>query len=352
VISGKLLALDIGHRYIHIAEGKMGKKQMDISNYAVIDTPESSVKEGMIVDSLVLKKTIESVLKTNHFKNDRAVISIKSPQIIVKDFILPLVKQEEYRSMVQLEMEQYVPNLATDYTFGFVLQDNPANMPGEMLMVKAYAMPKRLIAEYSEVLKGAGLKPLVIDSHTNTTEKLARRIFFPDGSGSSNEKWRTAGLIDFGYEFTDLNIIRGGKSVFNRLISTGCGKLWSDIARKNNLSLTQAEAVVSKETDLRTVDDDRIQEAVRAYANRLLGEIQTNIQFYIGRNQENKPDVLYIYGGFSRLKGFAELISSTLDLPVKYLDDIPIISKRIANQEKPMDYAQFINAFGAFIRND
>ncbi len=30
MISGKVLSLDIGHRYMHIAEGKTSKKQIDI----------------------------------------------------------------------------------------------------------------------------------------------------------------------------------------------------------------------------------------------------------------------------------------------------------------------------------
>lgn len=352
MISGKVLSLDIGHRYMHIAEGKTSKKQIDISKYAIVDTPESSIKDGAIIDSLALRSAIESALKNNHFKSDRVVLSIKSPQIIVRDFVLPMVKPEEYRSMVQLEMEQFVPNLATDYVLGFVFQQKPTNIPNDTIPVKAYAMPKRLIADYSEVLKGAGLKPLVIDAHSNTAEKLARKVFYPNGYEKSNNNWRSAVLVDFGYEYTDLNIIREGKSVFNRSISTGCGVLWSEIARNNNFPIKQAEAIVASDTDLRTVNSDKVQEAVRAYVTKLIGEIQTNLQFYIGRNQENKPDVIYIYGGFSRLKGLPELMSSILNVSVMHLEDISIIGTKIANQEKPMDYIQFINVLGAFIRND
>lgn len=352
MISGKVLSLDIGHRYIHIAEGKTSKKQIDISKYAIVDTPVDSIEDGMIIDSLALKAALESAIKKNNFKSDRVVLSIKSPQVIVRDFVLPIVKVEEYRSMVQIEMEQYVPNLATDYVLGFVFQQKLTAVNGNTVSVKAYAMPNKLVSDYSGVLKNIGLKPIVIDAHSNTAEKVAKKVFYPNGYEESVVNWRSAVLVDFGYEYTDLNIIREGKSVFNRSISTGCSMLWAEIARNNDFPIRQAEEIVASDVDLRIVNSEKIQDTVRVYITKLIGEIQTNLQFYIGRNQENKPDAMYIYGGFSRLKGLPELLSSSLNVPVMQLEDFSFVGTKIANQEKPMDGVQFVNVLGAFLRND
>lgn len=352
MISGKVLSIDIGHRYIHIAEGKRGKKQIDISKHKIIDTPESSVKDGSIVDALALKTVLGSAVKSNHFKSDRVVISIKSPQVIVRDFSLPVVKPEEYASMVQLEMEQYVPNIATDYILGFVLQRTITNTPAAMIPVKAYAMPKKLVSEYTDVLKSIGLKPVVVDVHSNTVEKLVKNNFYPNGNVIPSVSWKSAAFVDFGYEYTEINIIREGRSVFNRSISTGCGKLWEEIARNSNFTLRQAEAAVAKNVDMRESNTDKIHETVKTYLNKLVNEIQTNIQFYVGRNQDNKPDMMYIYGGFSKLKGLSELMSNALNSSVVHFEDLSYISTKTVDQENPMDYTQFVNVLGAFIRND
>ena len=316
MISGKVIVLDIGHRYIHLAEGKTNKKQIEVSKYAQVDTPDGCFKEGAITDSASLATAISAAVR-----------------IIVRDFVLPVVKAEEYRTMVELEMEQYVPNLVTDFALGFVMQPDALAEADGQARVKAYAMPKLLVADYNNLAKSAGLKPQAIDVQFNASEKLIKSNFFKNGSPQAGED-NVMAFIDFGHTFTSLNIFAAGGSVYNRLIQTGSGSLWSDIAVDQEISI------------------DGFQKHLSSHVTKLLAEIQTNIQFFVGRNQENRPKIFYIYGGFSKLSGLADQISKTFNVPVVYLNQLSSFTDKAAQAGQQADYVQFVNVLGGFIRKE
>lgn len=350
MISGKVLAIDIGSRRIKLVEGRFKNNQLSVFSCSMTDTLEGAVKEGSIVDKLVLKENLKQAISKNKLSTDKVIVTIKNQLVISRDISLPSVPDTELRSMLVLEMEQFVPNLATEYVLGFTLleqnaQDNNQNK------FRAVAMPKAVVNEYTSIIKEVGLKPVVIDVHANTISKLVDLNYIKSNANQSAvSTWNTAAFIDLGYDQTEINIFSGGQPAFTRLLSFGSRQLLADLAREKSITIHNAEQYLIEKANLHQSDDDKLMNLIRAYANKWINEIQTNVQFFVGRSQERRPEAFYIYGGFAGLKGLTDLMSSTANLPVRYLDNFSAVSLQKNMQEQSVDLALYANALGAIIR--
>lgn len=352
LISGKVLAIDIGSRSIKLVEGKFRNNQLSVDNCSMTDTMEGAVREGAIIDKLVLKENLKQAVRKNKLSTDKAIITIKNQLVISRDISLPPVPDAELRSMIALEMEQFVPNLATEYVLGFYLLEQNA-IDTNQNRFRAVAMPKSIINDYSSIIKEVGLKPVVVDVHANAIAKLVEMNYIRSDSGQSAvSTWNTAAFIDLGYDQTEINIFSAGKPAFTRLLSFGSRQLLADIAREQALSIPKAEEFLIKKADLHHSDGDQIMSMIRTYANRWINEIQTNVQFFVGRSQERRPEAYYIYGGFAGLKGLTDLISSTANVPVRYMDNFPAVNLQKNTQGQSVDLALYANSLGAIIRKE
>ncbi|MEA4890472.1 MAG: type IV pilus assembly protein PilM [Clostridiaceae bacterium] len=358
LLSGKILAIDMGSRNIHLVEGRSRGGAIEVDRCLLVVTPEGSIRDGSIIDKASVRECLHQAIKQNHFTADRAVLTVKSPLVIARDVVLPVVNKDELDSMIQLEMEQYVPNLVTEYVTGFTLLNpgtdkNAAVQGGSQMKFHVVAMPKTLINSYLELLREAGLKPVIMDVHSNALAKLVDRNFIRNGQNvNSMTSWQTAAFLDLGYDQTEVNIISQGSLVFSRLIAFGSRQICAELAKQWNITLSQTEQRLANDLDLTKSNGDHAQDTIRSFTNRWLTEIQTNIQFYTGRSQENKPEAFYIYGGFARLRGLADLMNGAYNVPIRYMNDLPAV-KMVSRENSPdQDIGQFINALGAIIRNE
>lgn len=353
LISGKVLAIDIGSRNTRLVEGRFTGNRVDLYQRIVIPTPEGSVKNGSINDPPSVQENLRQALRLHKISSDKVILTIKNPNVISRDVVLPTVQKGELGTMIQLEMEQYVPSLVTDYVLGFTILEQQETKSGIQAKYRAVAVPKQLIQSYTTVLRDAGLKPVVIDVHANAISKLIDRNYIQSKQlNSLSSPWQTAVFIDLGYDQTEVIIVNNGIVAFTRLIPFGSRQICSDLSRQQSISLIRAEEMLSKDIDLQKPDNSPAQELVRAFANRWINEVQITVQFYAGRSLEIQPEAMYIYGGFARLKGMTELMSRSFSVPVHYFDQFPVVRLPGKNSESSDDLGQYANVIGALIRNE
>jgi type IV pilus assembly protein PilM len=353
LLTGKVLSIDIGSRNMHLVQGRFHNNLVEIEKAVQYPTPEGTLKDGVIKDSELIQSQLRRLIKENHISADQVVVTVKSSNAISREVTIPTAKSDDLSDLIQIEMEQYVPNISTDYVTGYVLMNQVGNNGGTQMKYRVTAVPNTLVNSYMETLKQSGLKPKVMDVHSNTLAKLVRLSLSAQKPESSAWHWQTAAFIDLGYELTEINIMTNDKLVFTRLIPVGSRLVVAELTTHLMLAIDQVEKKIFDETNLTVTqfskpDTEMINGIVRSHTQRWMNDIQNTLQFFSGRTTENKIDTIYLYGGFSGLKGLPELFSSRFNIPVQCLSELPVLSN--LGVIKPAEISQYINAIGALVR--
>ncbi len=146
-------------------------------------------------------------------------------------------------------------------------------------------------------------------------------------------------LLDIGADNVDMALVRGGRLVFARNVSTG--------ARIFDTNIGSMAGIPPDEGEVRKIQygnlgppgpnaDPREEEArpaVRTAAGQLHGVIQSSIQFAKTQLQDKEMtvDKIYISGGGARLRGLPEYLASALKTPVEPLDPFKKVDTKAAD---------------------
>ncbi|MBM4127848.1 MAG: hypothetical protein FJ247_10955 [Nitrospira sp.] len=139
-------------------------------------------------------------------KNKQVAISISGHAVIVKKITLPPMPEEELEGQVKLAAEQYIPFDINEVNIDFHVLPSSASedSQGEMAIILV-AAKKDKINELTELVKGAGLIPMVMDVDAFAVENM-HAINYPMGQEE------TTALVNIGASVMNVNIIRGGSS--------------------------------------------------------------------------------------------------------------------------------------------
>lgn len=366
MLTGKVLSLDIGNRNMHLIQGRSRGNMADLEISAQARTPDGAVRDGTILDSSALTKALRDLVKSSHANADRAIISIKSTNIINREITVPVVKLEELRQLVVFEMEQYVPNINNDYALGFVISDRITAGGGEQYKLRVSAAPRAMVASYSDLLKSVSLKPVIMDTPANALAKLVARNrklaasvpALVDGvpvEADSPWKWTNAAFIDMGYELTEVNIFTGDKPVFSRLIQVGSRQMDAELItalQVDPINLDERKSKANLDISKTEDTEDEFNEIVSAHVSRWTAELQTILQFYSGRSSDAKPEVFYLYGGNAGIGGLTSYMSRVLATPVLRIQSLPSLRRVSIRRSETGDIGPFLGASAAIFRNE
>ena len=240
-----------------------------------------------------------------------------------RDVNLQVVQQSamapaNYRAMMGYELEQRRGAEGELYgDFATLREPDPYN-PGYLAMV---GIAKReYVDDRTGIVAAAG-----IDVRDAVPTPFAVFTAYRNAYGVENG---VVLLLDVGSENTDLALVRGGRLIFCRNVSTGATVVDQGIARLGGLSNEEAEARKVRFANLGPPSDgadpreDEIRPAVRSGASQIAGTIQSSIAFARSQLQEKDlaVDKVYLSGGGARLRGLAGYLQSSLKIPVEMLE--------------------------------
>ncbi len=135
-------------------------------------------------------------------------------------------------------------------------------------------------------------------------------------------------LLDIGADNIDMALVRGGRLIFARNVSTGSRVFDTNLAGSGGTSPEEAEARKIQYGNLGPPADDadpreeEMRPAMRTGAGQLAGIINSSVQFAKTQLQDRElaVDKVYLSGGGARLRGFKEYLAGALKLPIEVLD--------------------------------
>lgn len=348
-----ILSIDIGTQNIKLAVGKQQGNIVVVDRLLMTGTPANSYLDGKLMNMELLKEEIARTIANEKIKAKRAVCTIESTAIIRRDIELPTVKPEELDTMIQYEIEQYLPISLEDYIIEYKIQEEFVEENVKKSRISVAALPKSIAEDYLQLLRGLKLVPVALDINSNVLSKL----FGSPKVQINNQKSiyeKTVAYIDIGYSSMNLVIVKKGIMKFNRLMSFGGYEIDINIANAFNLDVLHAER--RKIEDAELTDPDRqgtgskamLDDILRTSAEHWVQELQRMFQYYTSRSKDNRIDEVCIYGGSSNIKGLAEYLQNLLNYPVNSLKAVNTV--KLGKASSPQDLEYYLNAVGAIIR--
>ena len=348
VIKKKIVSLDIGHKFIKVAEGKFVDGKLKVMNTFSFDTPIQSIENGHINNLEVLVSAIKMEFAAKRIQKGYMNVVFHSDDMIERELLLPTADLDDIKEMVLYEIQQYLPIDINKYVIQHKITEEVEEDSRIFYRIMVTAVEREVIESYLDLIRKLGFKPYRFDVHSNAVDKVVGLMM---GYPECRFKDKSVAFIDIGYKETTISMFSNG--VFQMSQELLYGGYSMDILLEQRINFSREEVIRLKEslynltiygdeTDLENIPKKAIIDSL----NEGTREIHTFFRYYASRKGERPVDEVVICGGVSHLQGIEAYLSSTFNLPVNRIDEYTSVSKMVSDIDNIGDY---INAIGALI---
>lgn len=303
-----LVGLDIGSSSIKAVEVKPGKGDLfQLATVGIEYLPQEAIVDGQIMDSTSVIEAIQRLFSEYRIKTTDVATSISGSSVIVKKIQLPSMSEQELAESIHWEAEQYIPFDIQEVNLDYQILEEGAGANMDILLVAA---KKDKINDYQSVITQAGRNPLIID-----IDAFALQNSYELNYGI--EPGRVVALVNIGASQANINIIKGGESIFTRDITTIGGNQFTDAIMKDlNVTFEQAENLKQGQ-GVDGQSPETVAPILASVSEQVLLEVQKTFDFFKATTSEDRIDRVMLSGGSARVPGLAESMSERFDCRVE-----------------------------------
>jgi type IV pilus assembly protein PilM len=307
-----LVGLDIGSSAVKAVELKAGGKGGDeyqLVNIGIEPLPPEAIVDGAIMDSGAVIDAIQRLFQTQKIKTPDVATGVSGNAVIVKKISLPQMSQEELAESIHWEAEQYIPFDIQDVALDYEVIEGGGGGNMDVLLV---AVKKDKISDFTSAISQAGRNAAIVDVDVFALQNCYEVNYGIDPG-------RVVALLNVGASIMNINIIKGGTSIFNRDIAVG-GNQYTDAIQKDlNLSFDQAEALKKGER-VDGAAPENLHPILQVVSENNAMEIQKTFDFFRATSTEDRLDRIFLAGGTSKVQGLRDLLSERFEAGVEMLN--------------------------------
>lgn len=302
-----LLGLDIGSDSIKILQLKEVKGKLKVERFGVKPLPAATIVDGSIMDGLGVVTAIKELAGEQKLKNKSVALSISGTSVIVKKISLPPMPEEELEKQIKFEAEQYIPFDINDVYLDFhILAQDDQRAEGQSEMdVLLVATKKDKLNDYVNAVREAGLTPKVVDVDAFAIENMycANYDVVPT---------ELTALINIGASVMNINILKGGMSVFTRDIAIG-GNHYSERIQQD-LGLSPDDAEAAQKGHYPGVNESALNEAIAVVDMEVATEIGRSFDYFRTMSPEDEITRVVLCGACAKIKSLPARISEQVGI--------------------------------------
>jgi type IV pilus assembly protein PilM len=309
----QLVGLDIGSSAIKLVQLKESKGRYFLQKFGVKPLEPEVIVDGTVMDEGRVVSAIRELFDESNVKNMHVAISISGHAVIVKKISLPPMPDDELEGQVKLAAEQYIPFDINEVNIDFhVLPPDPSgDQQGDMSVILV-AAKKDKINELTELVKGAGLTPMIMDVDAFAIENM-HAANYPMAQDE------TTALVNLGASVMNVNIIRGGSSLFTRDIPLGGNRYTEAIQRELGMPYEEAEES-KKEERAGDSDSSSLGNVIDSVNGEVASEIARTVDYFKNSTSSAELDRVLVCGGVAKAKGLIQQLSDRMQTPVEVAD--------------------------------
>lgn len=327
--SKEIVGIDIGSSSVKLVQLSEQKGSYQLRNVGILPLPSEAIVDNSLMDTTSIVETIRDLMKSLGSRAQEAVCSISGNSVIIRKISLPAMTPEELEDQIAWEAEQYIPFDINDVNLDFEILDTDLSASGKMTVLLV-ASKKEIINEYVSVFNEAGLKLVVVDVDSFAVQNIFEMNYSPP----ENE---VIALVNIGASIMNMNVVKGGVSLFTRDVQMGGNLYTEEIQRQFSFSSKDAEKCkVTGECP----DKEKLKDTISRVNDTLSLEINRSLDFYNSTAEDLKIGKIYLSGGGSKTSMLSESLRQRLGLPVELLNPLQKIS--FSEKEFDPEYLQEI----------
>jgi len=327
--SKEIVGIDIGSSSVKLVQLSEQKGSYQLRNVGILPLPSEAIVDNSLMDTTSIVETIRDLMKSLGSRAQEAVCSISGNSVIIRKISLPAMTPEELEDQIAWEAEQYIPFDINDVNLDFEILDTDLSASGKMTVLLV-ASKKEIINEYVSVFNEAGLKLVVVDVDSFAVQNIFELNYSPP----ENE---VIALVNIGASIMNMNVVKGGVSLFTRDVQMGGNLYTEEIQRQFSFSSKDAEKCkITGECP----DKEKLKDTISRVNDTLSLEINRSLDFYNSTAEDLKIGKIFLSGGGSKTSMLSESLSQRLGLPVELLNPLQKIS--FSGKEFDPEYLQEI----------
>ena len=303
------IALDIGSTFIKLVQLKGSGKNYSLAKFGMIPLPAEVIVEGAVMDANRVSEAIKELLVAQKVKTKEVVLSVSGSSVIIKRISIADMTDEELAESIKWEAEQYIPFSIDDVNVDFQkLGPGAAEGQADVLLV---AVKKDKINDYVNLVKDAGLEPVVVDVDAFALANMCELNYEVEAGITA--------LLNIGASVMNINILRDGVSIFTRDITVGGNRYTEALQRDAGLSYDDAEKIKRSE-NVDGADMDQLNGIIATVTEDIVGEIQRSFDFFRSTTGSDKVSRVLLSGGCAKISQFTRVLSERLEIPVDIIN--------------------------------
>jgi len=310
-----LIGLDIGSHTVKVAELETSAKHgHKLVNWGISAPLAEAIVDGEIMDRQLVIDAISNLLESRGIATRNVVAAVSGRAVIVKKITMNKLSADDAQQAVYWEAEQHVPYDINDVSLDFEILGQAPNDPKQM-QVLLVAAKKDMVMSFSDLMREAGLNPLVVDVDSFATQNAleANYDFTPE---------EVVACLNVGSEITNINITQAGVPYFTKDLQVGGSTFTDAVQRKFNLSQSEAAAAVRGESGASVELAPVIEQACEGLATAL-----ERAQAYLRTAGEAGPITrIMLCGGSAMTPGVPEFLNRRFGVPAEIANPLTRIA--------------------------
>lgn len=348
-----IMVLDIDAEAIKIVVGNVNKNEISVKKVCSSLLPEDTYNDGKVLNQRALEAFIKELIKNNKIKINQCICCFESSLMISRDVLVPKNPNANFQDMAKYEVAQFLPVEISRY----VVQSKPireVEVDGKpFIETLSTAVPKEMVEQLYKMIQNIGLKPMVLDIHSNAIGKLI------ESQGKINEEdisTKTVALIDFGHDSIFVSIFQLGQFKLSRLIPKGTKELDANISRFININKEDATSrrinvkSMKINTSNEAVNDEmRLVNVMRSTLEDWFEEIEKVFRYHTSRTKgATQIEKVFICGDITKINDMPEYLSSYFNITAERINKIKYVDWSATGE--PKEITDFLYALGAIYR--
>jgi type IV pilus assembly protein PilM len=320
-----LIGIDIGTHTIKVVHLKGSGGQWSLSRWGVIPYGEDFPLDTPLMDRRPQAVTaLQEYLRSNDIPIKRVATSISGNAVIVRYVKMAKMPPTELSKSLKFEAEPYIPFNIDEVNLGFsilgdVVEEGQAQMETVLVAAKKDSVDLRV-----DMLKEAGLQPVIMDIDAFALESAYEAMYPPPQTD-------TVLFMNIGATFTNMSIIEKGASRVVRDVFIAGNTFTKAIQTQFQCDARTAEqkkiayGILQDENSTDT-DAQQVVEVLMPVARDLLLEVQRSIDFYLSQGSDRAVHKILLCGGTANMKGLDQFFNRELNTPVEIFNPLGLLA--------------------------
>lgn len=306
-----IIGLDIGSKHIKVAQLKETDGSYRLERLGVTTLQPELIVDGSILDASRVVDALKGLISNSDIRTKDVTLAVSGhSSVIIKRVSLPQMSEDELEESIRFEAEQYIPFDIEDVNLDFQIIGTAAEE--NMMDVIIVAVKKDKINEYVSVVRDAGLNPVIVDVDAFALENMYELNY-------EAKEGENIALVNVGASMININILKGGVSLFTRDSAVGGNMLTEALQKEFTISYVNAEKLKLQEP-VEGISPEDVAAALNTASEDIIAEISRSFDYFRDTTNYESINEIVLSGGVALVRDFVSSLSERTGIAVKVVE--------------------------------